>query len=235
MLELNITSATQLTTTSKGDDKMGWTSYHATHYKNGKIDRKAECDAYFLEGLNAGYYDVLKSSMVGSTYYAAVRPLKKYGGKDENGSTIAIDIPEEEQCVTAVIFLTSTDTKDYYNFSYKDMVETMGPYRYDCPKNILDLLTPTDNEYANEWRKLCRDNLAKKKDPNNLNNLPVGAVIKVTMPFDTTFYKEGDEVTLTKREGWSTKRPSWYSSRARFTAGLMKRLDGHYEIVKRGE
>lgn len=27
---------------------MGWTSYHASYYKNGKVDRKAECDAYFL-------------------------------------------------------------------------------------------------------------------------------------------------------------------------------------------
>ena len=26
---------------------MGWTSYAATHYKNGKIDRKAECDNIF--------------------------------------------------------------------------------------------------------------------------------------------------------------------------------------------
>ena len=24
---------------------MGWTSYHASFYKNGKIDRKAECDS----------------------------------------------------------------------------------------------------------------------------------------------------------------------------------------------
>lgn len=24
---------------------MGWTSYHATHYKRGRVDRKAECDA----------------------------------------------------------------------------------------------------------------------------------------------------------------------------------------------
>ena len=28
---------------------MGWTSYNATHYnKHGQIDRKAECDAYWL-------------------------------------------------------------------------------------------------------------------------------------------------------------------------------------------
>ena len=48
---------------------MGWTSYHATHYsKTGTIDRKAECDGYFMEGLNRGHYRVEKSAMVGSVY-----------------------------------------------------------------------------------------------------------------------------------------------------------------------
>ena len=210
---------------------MGWTSYHATHYKNGKIDRKAECDAYFLDGLNTGYYDVVKSSMVGSTYYAAVKPLKKYGSDGKE----VVDIPEAEQEVIGVVFLTSTDSKDYYNFSYKDMSETMGPYESNCPKSILDLLSPTDNEYANAWRQRCRENLAKKKDPNSLSNLPVGSVIKVTLPFDTRLYGKGDVVTLTKQDWWSNNRAAWYSPRAKFTASLMKQLDGHYEIVKRGE
>lgn len=213
---------------------MGWTSYRATHYKNGKVDRKAECDAYFLEGLNRGHFDVLKSSMVGSTYYAAVKPLKQ-GCMDKGGNNFYVDIPVEEQRVFAVIFLTSTDMKDYFNFSYKDMCESMGPFRYDCPKGILDLLTPTDNECANEWRKMCHEHMQKKKDPNSLSNLPVGTVIKVMMPCDTMLYKEGDVVTLTKEHGWSTKRPAWFSPRARFTASLMKLLDGHYEIIKKGE
>ena len=57
---------------------MGWTSYHvAPIYKNGKqfIDRKAECDRLFNCSMvnNLGKYEVLKSSMVGSTYYAAVK------------------------------------------------------------------------------------------------------------------------------------------------------------------
>ena len=210
---------------------MGWTSYHATHYKKGKIDRKAECDAYFLEGLNAGYYDVLKSSMVGSTYYAAVKPLKKCGSDGKE----VVDIPEEEQKVIGVVFLTSTDSKDYFNFAYKDMSETMGPYESNCPKSILDLLSPTDNEYANAWRQRCLDNLEKKKDKDALGNLPVGSVIKVTLPFDTRLYKNGDVVTLTKQDWWGTHRAAWYSSRAKFTASLMKQLDGHYEIVKRGD
>ena len=216
---------------------MGWTSYHATHYKNGKIDRKAECDAYFLEGLNRGYYDVLKSSMVGSTYYAAVRPLKKYGGKDENGNTIAIDIPIDEQIVFGVVFLTSTNMKEYYNFYYKDMDESCGPCQCECPKGILDLLTPTESEYANEWRKACYENLKTKRNPNSFGKLPVGTILKVVMPFDTKYFKKGQEVKLCKSQKWYSNRTEWLtqtSPMCKFPASMMKALDGCYEIIKRG-
>ena len=214
---------------------MGWTSYHATHYKKGNIDRKAECDTYFLEGLNRGCYDVLKSSMVGSVYYAAVKPLKKYA-KDDGGNEIIVDIPTSEQRVFAAVFLTSTDVKDYFNFSYKDMDETVGPCNYDCPKGILDLLTPTNNEYANNWRAECRKQLAKKNNSNALNKLPVGTIIKVTMPFDTKYFEEGDVVELCKSTNFGSNRTSWCAhGYIRFTPSLMKQLDGHYEVIKRGE
>ena len=212
---------------------MGWTSYHATHYKNGKIDRKAECDAYFLEGMNRGFYEVLKSSMVGSTYYAAVRPLKK---GCSSGNYIYVNIPKEEQRVFAVVFLTSTNMKDYYNFAYKDMDESCGPYQCDCPKGILDLLTPTESEYANEWREACYENLAQKKNPNALNKLPVGTVIKVVMPFDTKYFNQGQEVKLKKCKKWNSNRTEWLTQTppmCRFTAGLMKSLD--YEVIERGQ
>ena len=215
---------------------MGWTSYHATHYKKGAVDRKAECDAYFMEGLNRGCYDILKSSMVGSVYYAAVKPLKRYS-KDDDGNKIVVDIPIKEQQVFAAIFLTSTDNKDYFNFSYKDMDETMGPYKYDCPKGILNLLTPTDNEYANNWRAKCREQLEKKKNPNALSKLPVGSIIQITMPFDTTYFREGDIVKLRKDRSVRSNRTTWYviQRAIRFTAGLMKQLEGHYEVIKRGD
>ena len=215
---------------------MGWTSYNATHYKNGKIDRKAECDAYFLEGLNAGHFEVVKSAMVGSTYYAAIKALKRGGAKDENGKYVYVDIPKEEQAVGAVVFLTSTNMKDYYNFSYKDMCESMGPCQCECPKGILDVLTPTDNKYANEWRAVCYKHHEEKKKykANGLSKLPVGSVIKVTMPFDTRMYRKGDVVTLTKGYAYGLKRPAWFSARARFVASLMKNLEGHYEVIKRG-
>ena len=213
---------------------MGWTGYHATHYKNGKVDRKAECDAYFMEGLNKGFYEVCKSSMVGSTYYAAVKPLQRYS-KDDDGNKIIVDIPTNEQQVFGVVFLTSTDSKDYYNFRYKEMDETCGPCYYDCPKGILDLLTSTNNEYANNWRAKCREQLAKKKNPNALNKLPEYTVIKVVLPFDTERHSKGDELMLTKRK-WGTRYKWWVNgSYCYFTTGTMKLLEDSYEIVKKGE
>ena len=40
------------------------------------------------------------------------------------------------------------------------LTETMGPYHYDCPASILDLLGPPGNEYAANWREACRARLA---------------------------------------------------------------------------
>ncbi len=156
---------------------MGWTWYQATHYKKGKVDRKAECDDYFMKS-NSKYYVVEKSSMVGNVYYAAVRAIGTYNYKEKT----VMAIPKEYQYVFAVVFLTSTNAKDVYNFGYKDMDETMLPYFYDCPVGILKLLTPTDNENSNEWRKRCMEAAERKKrdntNPNGLNNLPIGTVIK---------------------------------------------------------
>ena len=215
---------------------MGWTSYRATYYKNGKIDRKAECDAYFMEGLNRGHYKVLKSAMVGSTYYAAVQAILKSAGKDENGEYKYEPIPENERRTFGVVFLTSTDRKDYFNFAYKDMDESCGPCQCDCPKGILDLLSPTDNEWALNWRKACYENIAKKKNPNTLNKLPVGSVIKVIMPFNTKYFSEGAEIKLAKRQNWHNTRSAWYAVgySIKFTAGLMKMLEDHYEIIQKG-
>lgn len=40
------------------------------------------------------------------------------------------------------------------------LTETMGPYHYDCPASILDLLGPPGNEHAANWREACRARLA---------------------------------------------------------------------------
>lgn len=41
---------------------------------------------------------------------------------------------------------------DPCNWGYKEVDETMGPNEISFPYTWLDLLTPTDSKYANEWR-----------------------------------------------------------------------------------
>ena len=197
---------------------MGWTSYHASFYKNGKIDRKAECDSIMNCDMvgNKGRYEVLKSTMVGSTYYAAVkRTIFKTGAE-----------PEKES-VFGVVMLTSVNNKDYYNFSYKDIDESAGPCYYDCPKGILDLLTPTEYEWAKEWRERCYENIKRKKSPDALSNLPVGSEIKFTL-------WDGTEKRLVKHPAaYQFSRPFWMNLNE-YTYVPVNRIPKNYEVIRRG-
>lgn len=105
---------------------MGWTSYSATEYKNGKIDRKAE-----IEKESPFIGKALKSAMVGSTYYAAVDTGKQ---------------------VVGVVILTQVNGTE---FGYKMISEFDGPTESKCPASIIALLSPTDNENALQWRAKC--------------------------------------------------------------------------------
>lgn len=172
---------------------MGWTSYHADYYKNGTVDRKAECDAYWEEGLNRGYFKIEKAVMKGTVYYAAITPIQR---KTEEG---IIPIPEEERETFGVVILTSVSMKDYFNFAYKLVDETMGPAQRNCPESILKLLSPIDNEWALEWRKNCWENVRKEKDKRKLSILPVGTKIAFTCEFNSKVCSKGDEIILEKR------------------------------------
>lgn len=156
---------------------MGWTTcFTASEWKyqgsRRVVDRRKECDRLLTwtskdkDGNIIAVNNVLKSAMVGSTYYAAVEKKKTDGTRE----------------VWAAVFLTCGRSSDGTIWGYKDMDETMEPYYYDCPAGILALLTPTDNERANNWRKACRENLAKKaadrKNPQPLY-APTGIDITV--------------------------------------------------------
>ena len=189
---------------------MGWCSYHATHYKKDgyTVDRKAECDAL----INDENHVVLKSTMVGSVYYAAVRTLRRVvkdasGSwvKDSNGNYVREDIPVMDQPVWAAVFKTGKDDA-YFNFAYKDRDETVGPCESDCPKSILDLLTPTDSQWANEWRARCYKNLELKKSRKSFESLPYGSQVRFTD-------WEGVEHILTKHEpAYQFKTWFWYEA-----------------------
>lgn len=85
--------------------------------------------------------------------------------------------PDGTRYVWAAAFMLKYNPKDRdgYTFSYKDMDETVGPYIDRCPAKILDLLTPTEHEYANAWRQRCRDRIALRAR-NKVSN---GDIIKL--------------------------------------------------------
>lgn len=206
---------------------MGWSWYNAKHYKNGNVDRKAECDEMCTFETEKKTNRVLKSTMVGKMYYAAIETTYK-------------EVPKRE--VWAAVFITGTNSKDYYNFGYKDMDETMHPYYYDCPNSILELLTETDNENARTWREKCREQNAKKKQErksgDSLNNLPVGSKIKFKCDKNlTSGHSFGDEVVLEKRVcgfNYKTNKATtiWTDGYYRWSKKL---INNEYEIIRRGK
>jgi hypothetical protein len=169
---------------------MGWTWYRATKYKNGgSVDRKAELDTQYRWG---DKYEVLKSAMVGSTYYAAVK-------HKETGE------------VFAAVFLTSTYGKEYHNFGYKDMDETCGPCESKCPTGILALLTETESEFALKWREKCRQYHADKKSPSSYANLPLGTKVIWTVPHDHFVnFEKGQKAELVKQK-FGKRLTAWVS------------------------
>ena len=177
---------------------MGWLCYNATHYNwsTWKVDRKAEMDSLYNWEDETKTVSVLKSAMRGSTYYAAVQVIDKQTG---------------ERTVTAAVDLTcgSRDNPGC-NFGYKPMGETMGPYQYDCPKSILDLLTPTDNEHAIEWRRRCEEHRKTK------TALEKAEEVEFKFPFDITWssgyeIKANEPVVLAhcKLGSWEKQRRWW--------------------------
>lgn len=151
---------------------MGWTSYPATCWKKGKIDRKEECRKEF-----GRYCNILKDSMVGSVYYAALQR------KDDANSVIF-----------PLVVITSIDKRE---FAYKDMDGSMGPCYYDCPESILKLVT-SHTGYTDEWVKQCRQHRRNKREFNSLlyKAAKEGSELKVTLPFDTNYFSKGDSVLL---------------------------------------
>lgn len=97
--------------------------------------------------------------------------------------------------VFAAVFLLGYAPNDHYNFGYKDMDETVGPYESECPESILKLLTPTDSEYAIKWRERCWAKVHARKARPKYEN---GMVVKFKQPITFTNGYTGDIFKLLK-------------------------------------
>lgn len=200
---------------------MGWTAYHATReLKNGcyVIDRKAECDRILTQNTDESQgqkKEVLKSAMVGSVYYAAVKTT------NEDGS----------YRIWAAVFLTSVNQRSYYNFLYKDQDETCGPADCCCPQSILNLLTETDSEFAKVWRENCWKYHDSKRNAQSLDKLPIGSKIsfinQVSMPNGV---RPGDRIMLIKavKPGKKRKTKYWTDGKYKWSKSL---IPAEFEVV----
>lgn len=63
----------------------------------------------------------------------------------------------------ALVCLLDHAPGERHNFGYKDIDEDMGPYEDQCPERILELLTPTENPRAIEWRGKCWERIERRK------------------------------------------------------------------------
>lgn len=106
-----------------------------------------------------GGKDVLYLSSDGSTFYAAV----------DCGL-------ENKAYVVHTYQKTNPHYAGDYRFGYKVECETAGPHRWKAPRRLLDLLTPTSNELAIEWRKKCERTLLNRA---RLKSLPIGTRIQI--------------------------------------------------------
>jgi hypothetical protein len=65
-------------------------------------------------------------------------------------------------------------------WGYKDMCESMGIYKYDCPLKFFDMVPEPPNEHARKWRDKVRA-IAKgaKERRKMLKDIKVGDVIRL--------------------------------------------------------
>jgi hypothetical protein len=156
---------------------MGWTSYHRD-----KGETHAE---HFAKELNPNS-EILESASKGGTFYAAVR-------NKETGE------------VWALVILFRWAPRSYFNFTTKWMDETVGPCESECPEKILQLLTPTDSQWANEWRERCRKNLERAVETRKQRKqVTVGSIIRTTTTLNFKNHGAAQEFKLldAKRGHW---------------------------------
>ena len=157
---------------------MGWSSIYTgrltSQERKQRIDRVRTWE----------HEEVVKSCMVGTTYYAAVRR-------------------KDDGFVYAVVALTRMENGEFW---YKDMSEFCGPVEEKCPIGILNLLSPTDNEFAREWRKNCFANHKKKL---RLRKMKVSSLFGFTIKTNQGYVKKLTKARLVLNDYlfyvWPTK------------------------------
>jgi hypothetical protein len=128
---------------------------------------------------------VLRSALVKMrVYYAAVETVFPDGKRDVWAAVCPVKYNPRD--------------RDGFIFGYKSQSEDAGPCETECPKAILDLLTPTESVNANEWRERCRKFLKLRQQNAKKPKLQPGQIIEFDSPIymtDKTSHKTLEVVT----------------------------------------
>ena len=122
---------------------MGSTSIydHNYQYKNFKTNKDIRhyFDDLWNEETDTVKHTVLRSSVINTVYYAAIKQIRK-------------DTNETEVFASIIPFSLSR-----HELTYSDYTDANLPYYTKCPEATLKLLSPTNNQSANKWRKRCHE------------------------------------------------------------------------------
>ena len=165
-------------------------------------------DEGFISENDTHKWDVLASALHGTTVYLICRRTEKATGKED---------------IWAEVCLTSWDKKGY--FMIKTMSEDMGPYQYDCPAYMLKMLPPTENKYAQEWRKGCEERLRanRLRGKSGLKSLPMNTQIRLKAE------KYKDRIITVGTYRGKRAYIDW-ANYVRFTGAMIERLG--WEVMK---
>jgi hypothetical protein len=112
---------------------MGWNSFPGFKDRWTEKEMKDLFDEDWPQGYKTLESVIVSEPALRSVYYAAVQK--------PDGSVFASIVLIEK----------------IFKQLYKNVDENHGPRVFDCPLSILDRLSPTENEYALNWRKRCRN------------------------------------------------------------------------------
>jgi len=147
-------------------------------------------------------YSEVAHAIVGSTIYVAIKR----------------DAPGVESSVFGLVVKTSSHPGDRENFCWKFITEDMGPVEANCPKRIIDLLSPTTSEYANEWRTRCLDALRIKRERRaSASLIQPGVLIEFNVPLSFGAYGQS-----TRFRCIDPKARTWWSEELGMTVKLRR-------------
>jgi len=134
---------------------MGTTCYLINTRQTTKATIERDQIQQYIAGERHGFgFDYL--TMKGATGYGIMHRQDKDTG---------------EKIHFGIVFKTSRHKTNYSGmseFCIKEITDDMGPYQTDAPAKMLDLLdklAPTPTGHAADWRKACRETIARKRTP----------------------------------------------------------------------